>query len=45
MGLGAMMAIYQARFTKYLINIGLIKDEKEKFGYFWEMVKWMNQNL
>ncbi len=30
MGLGAMMAIYQARFTKYLINRGLLKDEGRK---------------
>ena len=27
MGLGPMMAIYQARFTKYLINRGLLKDQ------------------
>ena len=27
MGLGPMLAIYQARFMKYLINRGLIKDE------------------
>jgi len=30
MGLGPMMAIYQARFTKYLINRGLLKDEDRK---------------
>ena len=30
MGLGPMMAIYQARFTKYLINRGLLKDENRK---------------
>jgi len=30
MGLGAMMSIYQARFTKYLINRGLLKDEGRK---------------
>ncbi len=34
MGLGAMMAIYQARFTKYLINRGLIKDEGRKIWVF-----------
>ena len=27
MGLGPIMAIYQARFLKYLINRGLVKDE------------------
>ena len=27
MGLGPMLAIYQARYMKYLINRGLIKDE------------------
>ena len=27
MGLGPIMSIYQARFTKYLINRGLLKDE------------------
>ena len=30
MGLGPMLAIYQARFMKYLINRGLIKDENRK---------------
>ncbi len=30
MGLGPMMAIYQARFTKYLINRGLLKDQNRK---------------
>ena len=30
MGLGPIMAIYQARFTKYLINRGLLKDEGRK---------------
>ena len=30
MGLGPIMSIYQARFTKYLINRGLIKDEGRK---------------
>ena len=34
MGLGAMMAIYQARFTKYLINRGLLKDEERKVWSF-----------
>ena len=43
MGLGPIMAIYQARFLKYLINRGL-EDEEEKFGYFLVMVKWMNQS-
>ena len=45
MGLGPMLAIYQARYMKYLINRGLIKEEEEKFGLFWVMVKWMSQNL
>ena len=30
MGLGPMMAIYQARFTKYLINRGHLKDQDRK---------------
>ena len=34
MGLGPIMAIYQARFMKYLINRGLIKDEGRKV---WEI--------
>ena len=34
MGLGPIMAIYQARFTKYLINRGLIKDEGRKVWVF-----------
>ena len=34
MGLGAMMSIYQARFTKYLINRGLLKDEGRKVWSF-----------
>jgi pyruvate dehydrogenase E1 component len=34
MGLGSIMAIYQARFTKYLINRGLIKDEGRKIWVF-----------
>ena len=34
MGLGPMLAIYQARYMKYLINRGLIKDEGRKFGHF-----------
>tara|TARA_Y100000590_G_scaffold10936_1_gene13450 strand:- start:1010 stop:4093 length:3084 start_codon:yes stop_codon:yes gene_type:complete len=34
MGLGAMMSIYQARFTKYLINRGLLKDEGRKIWSF-----------
>ena len=34
MGLGAMMAIYQARFTKYLINRGLLKNEERKIWCF-----------
>ena len=42
MGLGPIMAIYQARFLKYLINRGLVKDEGRKIWVFWEMEKWMN---
>ena len=34
MGLGPIMAIYQARFLKYLINRGLIKDESRKIWVF-----------
>ena len=34
MGLGAMMSIYQARFTKYLTNRGLLKDEGRKVWSF-----------
>jgi pyruvate dehydrogenase E1 component len=34
MGLGPIMAIYQARFMKYLINRGLIKDEGRKIWAF-----------
>ena len=34
MGLGPIMGIYQARFTKYLINRGLIKDEGRKIWVF-----------
>ena len=30
MGLGSIMSIYQARFTKYLINRGLLKNEERK---------------
>jgi len=34
MGLGPVLSIYQARFTKYLINRGLIKDEGRKVWAF-----------
>ena len=34
MGLGPIMSIYQARFTKYLINRGLLKDEGRKIWCF-----------
>ncbi|MAH89982.1 MAG: pyruvate dehydrogenase (acetyl-transferring), homodimeric type [Candidatus Pelagibacter sp.] len=34
MGLGPIMGIYQARFLKYLINRGLIKDEGRKIWVF-----------
>ncbi|MDC1151656.1 pyruvate dehydrogenase (acetyl-transferring), homodimeric type [Pelagibacteraceae bacterium] len=34
MGLGPIMAIYQARFLKYLINRGLVKDERRKIWVF-----------
>ena len=34
MGLGPMLAIYQARFMKYLINRGLIKNEDRKVWAF-----------
>ena len=34
MGLGPILSIYQARFTKYLINRGLLKDEDRKIWTF-----------
>ena len=34
MGLGPIMGIYQARFMKYLINRGLLKDEGRKVWVF-----------
>ena len=34
MGLGPVLSIYQARFTKYLINRGLIKEEGRKIWTF-----------
>ena len=34
MGLGSMLAIYQARYMKYLINRGLIRDEGRKVWAF-----------
>jgi pyruvate dehydrogenase E1 component len=34
MGLGPILSIYQARFTKYLINRGLLKDENRKIWTF-----------
>jgi len=34
MGLGPIMGIYQARFLKYLINRGLLKDEGRKVWVF-----------
>ena len=34
MGLGPILSIYQARFTKYLINRGLLKDEGRKIWAF-----------
>ena len=34
MGLGPMLAIYQARYMKYLINRNLIKDEGRKVWAF-----------
>ena len=34
MGLGPVLSIYQARFTKYLINRGLLKDEGRKIWTF-----------
>src|SRR6056300_488402 len=34
MGLGPIVAIYQARFLKYLINRGLVKDEGRKIWVF-----------
>ncbi len=34
MGLGPILSIYQARFTKYLINRGLLKEENRKIWAF-----------
>ena len=34
MGLGPIMGIYQARFLKYLINRGLVKEENRKIWVF-----------
>jgi len=34
MGLGPILSIYQARFTKYLINRGLLRDEDRKIWAF-----------
>jgi len=34
MGLGPILSIYQARFTKYLINRGLLKNENRKIWAF-----------
>ena len=48
MGLGPIMAIYQAHIMKYLEQRGLLKQseaKKEKYGCFVAMEKWMNQNL
>ena len=46
MGLGPIMAIYQAHIMKYLEQRGLLQHEsKEKFGCYAEMEKWMNLNL
>ena len=41
MGLGPLMAIYQARFMRYMIDRGLI----EKFLHTWATERWMSQNL
>ena len=40
MGLGPVLSIYQARFTKYLINRGLIKDENRKVQKNFCTTKW-----
>ena len=46
MGLGPIMAIYQAHIMKYLEQRGLLPNEpKEKYGCFVVMEKWMSQNL
>lgn len=45
MGLGPMMAIYQARFLKYLQARGIADTSKRKVGASAVMVKWMSQNL
>ena len=44
MGLGPLMAIYQARFMRYMIDRGFMEDTAERFLHFLVMEKWMNQN-
>ena len=45
MGLGPIMAIYQAHIMKYLEQRGLLPTEsKEKYGCSVVMVKWMSQS-
>ena len=42
MGLGPLMAIYQARFMRYMIDRGLWRILAGKYLHFWATVKWMN---
>ena len=44
MGLGPLMAIYQARFMRYMIDRGFMNDTGRKVLPFWVMGKWMSQN-
>ena len=44
MGLGPLMAIYQARFMKYLDSRGLVKTRGARFGPSWETGKWTNRS-
>jgi len=45
MGLGPLMAIYQARFLKYLHARGIANTENRKVWVFPAMAKWTKWNL
>ena len=45
MGLGAMTAIHQARFNRYLEDRGLFPLRIPESGIRWVMVNRMNENL
>ena len=44
MGLGPLMAIYQARFMKYLHDRGLAKTEGRKVWAFWATARWTSRS-